>query len=458
VSRLLSRAGRPAPTGIDRVELAYATHLIQTQPDRLTLAAMANWGRFGPLPKALAFSFVRSLDRLWKGEPVRASPSALAALLHLSLLASGIRRLAAQARRADGPVVYLLLSHHHLDRTALLARIKEATGARFCCLIHDLIPIVLPEYARPGQTRRHRLRLRNAARLADGVIVNSAATGEALQARFARAVRRPPILAAPLGVEPVPPRAPGPPRSSRPYFIVLGTIEAKKNHLLLLNLWRRMAERHGEGTPELVVVGQRGWKIEGVVDLLERCPAVRRFVREHNDLSDAAVEPLLRGSRALLLPSFAEGFGLPVAEALARGVPVICSDLPALREAGGGAPEYLDPLDGPAWEAAILDYALPASHRRCAQLERLTRYRAPSWASHFAAVTKFLEESTPATSAAGAPSPGIASRSAPCSGAPVPAPLSAPRDRSVRPNVPPTGKSADAPIARAPLDEESAAR
>ena len=55
------------------------------------------------------------------------------------------------------------------------------------------------------------------------------------------------------------------------------------------------------------------------------------------------------GARAVLLPSFAEGFGMPVAEALAAGVPVIASDIAALREVGGDVPEYLDPIDGLGW-------------------------------------------------------------------------------------------------------------
>ncbi|RZM31644.1 MAG: glycosyltransferase, partial [Sphingomonas sp.] len=90
---------------------------------------------------------------------------------------------------------------------------------------------------------------------------------------------------------------------------------------------------------------------------------------------------LLRGARALLLPSFAEGYGMPVAEALAVGTPVLCSDLPALREAGGDAPDFIDPLDGPGWRAGILDH-FAGGPLRAAQLARIPAYRAPTWAAH----------------------------------------------------------------------------
>ena len=126
--------------------------------------------------------------------------------------------------------------------------------------------------------------------------------------------------------------------------------------------------------------------------MLERCPALRDRVVEHAGLPDRAVARLLAGARALLLPSFAEGFGMPVTEALAARVPVICSDLPALREAGDRVAEYLDPLDGPAWMEAILDYAAARSGRRAAQFERLAGWTAPSWEAHLEAAIALVDQ------------------------------------------------------------------
>src|SRR5262249_10834921 len=129
-----------------------------------------------------------------------------------------------------------------------------------------------------------------------------------------------------------------------------------------------------------------------VVDMIERCVSIRDLVDERNTLPDGGIVALLRDARALLLPSFCEGYGLPVAEALALGVPVICSDLPALREVGAGVPEYLDPLDAPAWRSAILDYSQPGSARRTAQLTRLAHWQPPTWTAHFTAVERLIEE------------------------------------------------------------------
>jgi hypothetical protein len=86
-----------------------------------------------------------------------------------------------------------------------------------------------------------------------------------------------------------------------------------------------------------------------------------------------------------------------VAEALAQGVPAICSALPALREVGKNVPDYLDPADGAAWHAAILDYMDAGSLRRQAQLGRMKGWRPPSWAEHFALVEPLLEDSRTAS-------------------------------------------------------------
>jgi len=174
--------------------------------------------------------------------------------------------------------------------------------------------------------------------------------------------------------------------------VCVSTIEARKNHLLLLNLWRQLAEKLGDRVPRLVLIGQRGWETENVVDMLERCPALRGVVVERSNLPDDEVARLIKGAQALLLPSFAEGFGFPLVEALALGVPVICSDLAALRENGGSVPEYFDPLDGIGWRTAVIDYSLPASPRRTVQLHRLAAWTAPGWEDHFAAVDALIAE------------------------------------------------------------------
>jgi glycosyltransferase involved in cell wall biosynthesis len=392
LSRLLWRAERFAPTGIDRVELAYAKHLIATRRDGVSFAGY--WGRLGLLPDDRAAAFIEALDAVWSGAAIdraaRARTAILARGLRARLMLRGPAPLYRRAHAHGGGFVYLLVSHQGLVRPSALLRFKARTGARFVCLVHDLIPIKHPEYVRWGDARRHRRRMATVANLADSVIVNSAGTAAALERHFVEAGSTVPIRVAPLGIDSRPARPPPAAVGQSPYFVCVATIEPRKNHRLLLDVWRELAGAR-EAAPRLVLIGRRGLRSRKIIASIERSGLARGLIEEHNDLPDAAVARLVAGAQASLYPSLAEGYGLPVAEALALGVPVLCSDLPELREIGRDVPEYLDPLDRWAWRDEVLDYGRSLSLRRQAQLARLTRWRPPSWEQHFSRVEPLLD-------------------------------------------------------------------
>jgi glycosyltransferase involved in cell wall biosynthesis len=252
---------------------------------------------------------------------------------------------------------------------------------------YPFIHLDFPEYGRPGEAARHRRRLATVARLADGMVVSSAETGTAVSRYLPRVL---PIHVAPLGVS-LPIGGVTSEAMVRPYFLCVGTIEPRKNHLLLQYLWRRLVELRGNLAPRLLIVGSRGWENENVLDLLDRCTALMGHVVELGAVSDIRLAALLRSARALLMPSFAEGFGLPIAKALSQGSPVICSDLAALRAVGQGVPEYLDPLCASAWRDAVQPYTAPAPPRRDAQLARMPDWRCVTWQEHVASAVAFAE-------------------------------------------------------------------
>ncbi|KSB90017.1 hypothetical protein AS593_11375 [Caulobacter vibrioides] len=387
LSRLLSRVLHPTPTGVDRVEMAYARTLLQRAPDRVRLAATHPLGWHGRLPARAARDFLDSTARRWSGEDHRGTGwsrwrNALDASIRLAPVPY---RSSSRAGRS----IYLHLSSRGLERAELFEAILRRERARFVPFVHDLIPLDHPEYGRPGGEALYRRKIATVTALASAVLVNSEATAERLAPYLRAAGRSIPLHVAPLAPTFAPPTTS--PASGAPYFVMVATLEPRKNHLLLLNVWRRMIETHGaEAVPRLVLVGRRGWENENLLDMLDRCPALEAVVVERNGLADRQVRDLIAGARALLLPSFAEGFGLPVVEALALGTPVIASDLPALREAGGGVSEHLDPMDGPGWMHAVLDYAAPTSPRRDAQLARMRDWRAPTWRSRVDDVLEFL--------------------------------------------------------------------
>ncbi|MGD9889558.1 MAG: glycosyltransferase family 4 protein [Halothiobacillaceae bacterium] len=289
--------------------------------------------------------------------------------------------------------VLLNTGHSGLDQPEYAKQIKKYQ-LRAVYFLHDLIPITYPEYCRAGESLRHTKRLETMLDCGAAIIVNSQDTArECLN--FAVQTQRtcPPLAVGLLGGAALTPPSPNPPINAA-YFVMLGTIEPRKNHLLILQLWRELAREFGAKAPKLVIIGQRGWECEQVVDMLERCPSIQASVIELPHCSDAELATWLHHARALLFPAFVEGYGLPLIEALNQGCPVIASDLAVFRELAFDIPDYLNPLDGAAWRHAIIQYATEQSPHRAAQLERMACFAAPTWAQHFDVVDPLLKSLT----------------------------------------------------------------
>lgn len=378
VSRLVWRAWNARlPTGIDRTCLSYVAHY----RDRALAVVQRNgWTRV--LPPALS---VRLFDLLlWPNDNIR---SELLGLLARCILMRQPGDLAGRA--------YLNVGHTGLDKPGHADWIAD-TGVRPIYFVHDLIPLTHPEYCRAGEPEKHLRRMVALLRHGCGVVGNSRHTLNelAIFAGLQRGLQMPPALVAPLGVAKV---AKLPDASSvllpgKPYFVMLGTIEGRKNHLLILNIWADLARRLGAGCPQLVVIGQRGWESEQVVDMLERCEAIRGHVIELPRCEDSRLAAYISGARALLFPSFVEGYGLPLVEALSLKTPVIASDLAVFRELAGEIPDYLSPLDGIGWTRLVEDYAVFQSDARAAQLSRMEGWQVPRWSSHFVEVDQWLAQ------------------------------------------------------------------
>ena len=376
ISRLLDRFSRGRlPTGVDRVCLAYIERWGEVS---CAILQRGNWRRvLSHTSSQLLFELVLNQPRDF---------------------AKKMHRLIVEACLPPWPpqqVVGALA--WHVGQTGLEKPGFEKwlcrTGQRPLYFVHDLIPITHPEYCRQGEDIHHRQRMSLILRTAAGLVVNSIDTRDALQC-FARehSLHFPPAVVAPLAPATLVVESKILPIFEGAYFVVLGTIEPRKNHLLLLNVWRELVGRLGNRAPTLVIVGQRGWECEQVADMLDRCAALRGHVKEVSRCTDAELAHWLAHARALLFPSFAEGYGMPLVEALSLGTPVVASQLTVFKEVAGSVPDYLSPIDGEGWLQAILDYSTENHPRRLAQLRRMLHSNVPTWGQHFAAVESLLSQ------------------------------------------------------------------
>lgn len=388
LTRLSTRLFNATPNGIDRADMTFARHMFGERPDSYGLALTARGLR--TLPASSAGRLVGAIREGWGETDAAAEQAVISALadfldagapdrplefpatlrLHArrktrrSRLGDALAALAfpGESPRVVAPrgAVYLNVSQFPLWVPPYFGWLRERADVAFVPMIHDLLPLEYPEYFRRGEYDRHRRRLDFVVERASAVLVEARHTKRQLLAYAAAKGRANlPVHVVGLPVDPIfATAAPELPAQlkSHPYFLIAGTIEPRKNHLALLQLWRRLVEEQGASAPKLVIIGRRGWENENAVDLLDRSHKLRNHVVEVSGLSSVSLRMLLAGARAMLLPSFGEGYGLPFVEAQAAGRPVIASDIPPFREIGGDA-ILIDPLDGPGWLRAIRDFA-----------------------------------------------------------------------------------------------------
>jgi glycosyltransferase involved in cell wall biosynthesis len=247
--------------------------------------------------------------------------------------------------------------------------------------IHDAVPWTHPETLTPRGVRWHRRMAERVAAEADAVVVPTRAVAEALHDHIR--LRRVEVVgegvssalaALPADADQRRARL-GLPASG--YLVSLATVEPRKGLDVLLEALTRT------GAPDLplLVIGQPGW---GKVDLRQSAEDLRldpHRVRVMGRLPDPDLAVVLHGATVLVVPSRAEGFGLPVLEGMAAGVPVVTSDAPALVEVGGGATRTAPVGDATALADVLADVVSDA-HLRTRMVEQGLRSAAGfSWES-----------------------------------------------------------------------------
>ena len=370
-------------TGVDRVELAYLARFLSDDTPCFGMVRTA----FGYLLLDRAglqsvqdrtagrtpWGAPDGLSRFSRGRSA-AGKSAEADFRKLAIARAAPWRLRALLRRLPDNCAYFNVGHSNLTDRVLSA--VKAAGIHANVLVHDVIPLEYPQFQRPGTVKPFREKLMRVRHYADLVIYNSADTQRRAQAHMAGWGAVPEGIVAHLGtVAPLPDAADLPVGlpPDRPYFVTVGTIEPRKNHGFLLDIWENL----GPDAPPLLICGSRGWNNDAVFDRLDALDPAGP-VREIPALSDAALAALVRDAAGSLFPSVAEGFGLPPVESLVLGTRVLCNDLEVLREFLGQMPVYARVSDQYHWEATIRSWVKGDD-----QANIPTGFKAPTWDEHF---------------------------------------------------------------------------
>lgn len=268
-----------------------------------------------------------------------------------------------------------------------------STDAGLYTLVHDAVPLDMPQYTVPGLPPKFRLALEDVMRKSCALLSVSHHTAARMdfwrgQFQIDRAL--------PVHVLPVASPLSSSTRAGKPVEAIAGepfvlfcsTIEPRKNHTLLLRIWKENIRDKESSWPRLVFCGRWGWLFDEVQEMLKADRALSERITVLNELSDEELIWCYRNALFTVFPSFEEGWGLGASEAMDFGTPVLISDIPALREATQNLMPAMPAKDEARWtdtlhnlitrpealaalRARLKDYAPRSSEEMTARLQEI---------------------------------------------------------------------------------------
>ncbi|MEP9319309.1 glycosyltransferase family 1 protein [Pseudomonas sp. LABIM340] len=263
-----------------------------------------------------------------------------------------------------GDVFLMLDSSWHVDFYALADKLKQQ-GVVIISVIYDLIPLTHSQFCDAGLTKVFDRWFGWVASTADGFMAISQTVRDEVRNEVVR--RLGPVEAEKrlfdyfyLGSEldlsrrdtVLDPKLVKLFDDAAPVYLMVSTIEPRKNHQYLLDAFAQLWAKGSNA--RLCIIGKIGWKSEGLIGDIHRHPELGKRLFMFNQLNDAGLEYAYARARALVFPSHAEGFGLPLVEAMQRSLPVMASDIPVFREIGRDYMAYFD-LDASDSLASLID-------------------------------------------------------------------------------------------------------
>jgi glycosyltransferase involved in cell wall biosynthesis len=271
----------------------------------------------------------------------------------------------------------------HIDIDAVAAH-QRRCGLRHVVLCYDIIPILFPLWYSAEDVARFRYYYTRAFASVDRVIFN-ARSNERDARDFCRSLGfdLADTRIVPLGSDiPAEAGAVNLPAGLDPgrFVLYVSTIEPRKNHRMLVDIWRRLVSEGLIGATgfKLVFVGRPGWKMEEFFAGFAADPEYGRSILHLTDLSDAAIAALYANAAFSVYPSNYEGYGLPPTESMLAGTPVIASTGGSLPEVIGDCGLCLDPADPDLWHREIGRMISDEAYRR-SWAARARAYRHVSW-------------------------------------------------------------------------------
>lgn len=261
----------------------------------------------------------------------------------------------------DDVYICLGFAWDYLDLEQLYKE-KISKGFKFITLAYDLIPILMPEYAN-GNMPSFCKAFINLIWSSEALFCISDHTMQDLQ-KFMEEVHAPKRIIKRIYLGSYQPHSIP---SEKPsifdgikagkYVLCVGTMEPRKNHELLFQIWRTLYFEHPNELIPLVIVGNLGWHTQELRSMIQLNPWLYpKHINWFSNVSDEELEWLYRNCRFTVYPSLYEGWGLPISESIDRGKLCLSSNSSSMVEAGQGITELIPPLDYSSWKEKVYFY------------------------------------------------------------------------------------------------------
>jgi glycosyltransferase involved in cell wall biosynthesis len=281
-----------------------------------------------------------------------------------------------------------------------MAAAKARYGIRLAVFIHDMIPVENAALVERRHAVQFRKWLQETLPIADEILAVSKYSRNALT-EFAAAAgwTLPRIEVVRLGGGfSARPMVAGRSklRLPRPYVLFVSTIEIRKNHGLLVRLWRLLIARHGAAAvPILIFAGQIGWMVDDLLADLAASGYLGGKIQHRPGLSDEALAEAYRGCLFTIFPSLCEGWGLPIAESLAHGKFCVASRRTSIPEVGADLIDYFDPADDDDVLAKVERVLFEPGYLAAREARVRAEYRPSTWADCARSVVLNLDPQAP---------------------------------------------------------------
>jgi glycosyltransferase involved in cell wall biosynthesis len=345
VTRLINRASLKFFTGIDKVDYEYAKFLFEKNASFV----YGYNGYFFIIDKLFIKCLFRYIESKSKG--LRSSFVLFPVLSFFYILSFKlIGHLFFYIRRSKNIFVdsllriknselicYINTSHSNLEYLGVW-RQQFRDKVKILSYLHDILPLSHKEYFLEASINKSRVRIENAIQFSDKILTSSYYNLNAIESYFHKVNAEINVINLGNRHEAFNITNTNLPSLNKPYFLMVGTIEPRKGHLLILDVWRKLLAELDD-PPKLYIFGRKGWGMEKFKEKLSLLTSHEKgFIFFNSKISDNEIIQYTKSAIALLSPSFAEGWGLTVSESLSLGTPVIASNLDVYKEQ---AEEYI---------------------------------------------------------------------------------------------------------------------